>query len=160
MVSCGVLECYIYIYINKTTIKKNNPKLDELIMKVNIECFSCNNLLHDLKFMKNVVKIVMDIWWNNRIKHQTSITILTTFFMNFKSWRRLLQLKHSMSTFIIHPILDYLFFQLFFIRMDLFPYLLPHTHEIISNQPIFFFFFKLLTTKKWYLLTKLTWETI
>ena len=34
--------------------------------------------------------------------HQTSITILTTFFMNLKSWRSLLQPKRSASTFIMN----------------------------------------------------------
>ena len=30
-------------------------------MKVDIEHFGCNNLLQELKFMKNVVKIAMDV---------------------------------------------------------------------------------------------------
>ena len=60
---------YIYLYIYKESCKKqNNPKFDESIMKVDIERFSYNNLLQDFKFMKNVVKIAMDIWWNNRRK--------------------------------------------------------------------------------------------
>ena len=32
------------------------------------ERFGCNNLLKGFKFMKNVVKIAMDIWWNNTRK--------------------------------------------------------------------------------------------
>ena len=67
---------YIYLEVNKEinpTVwrklkKQNNPKFDQLIMKVDIEFFSYNNLLHDFKFMKNIVKILMDIWWNNRRK--------------------------------------------------------------------------------------------
>ena len=30
-------------------------------MKVNVECFGYNKLLHDYKFMKSVVKIVMEV---------------------------------------------------------------------------------------------------
>ena len=37
-------------------------------MKVDVEHFDYNNLLQDFKFMKSVVKIAMDIWWNNRRK--------------------------------------------------------------------------------------------
>ena len=37
-------------------------------MKVDFERFSYNNLLQDFKLMKNVVKIAMDVWWNNRRK--------------------------------------------------------------------------------------------
>ena len=47
--------------------KQNTPKFDELITKIDVERFSCNNLLQDFKFMKNV-KIAMDLWWNNRRK--------------------------------------------------------------------------------------------
>ena len=46
--------------------KQNNSKFKELIMKVNIEHFSYNNLLQDFKFMKSLVKIAMDVWWNSR----------------------------------------------------------------------------------------------
>ena len=53
---------YIYIYIkgNKSDIMKkskknpNNPKSD-------VESFRCNKFLQDFKFMKNVVKIMMDV---------------------------------------------------------------------------------------------------
>ena len=48
--------------------KQNTPKFDEFIMKVNVECFGCNNLLQDFTFMKNVVKIAMDVWWNRLSK--------------------------------------------------------------------------------------------
>ena len=37
-------------------------------MKVNDEYFGYNNLLQDFKFMKSVVKIAMDVWWNSRRK--------------------------------------------------------------------------------------------
>ena len=37
-------------------------------MKVDVERFGYNNLLQDLKFMKSVVKIAMDVWWNNERK--------------------------------------------------------------------------------------------
>ena len=40
---------------------QNNPKFVEFIMNVDGERFSCNNLLQDFKFMKNVVKIVMEV---------------------------------------------------------------------------------------------------
>ena len=57
----------MYVYINiyrekeKERLKKqNNPKFDEFIMKVNVEHFSCNNLIQDFKFMKNF-KIAMDV---------------------------------------------------------------------------------------------------
>ena len=33
-------------------------------MKVDVDCFSCNNPLKAFKFMKNV-GIVVEIWWNN-----------------------------------------------------------------------------------------------
>ena len=42
-------------------VEKNNPKSDEFILKVDVKRFSCNNLLQDFKFMKNVVKIAMDV---------------------------------------------------------------------------------------------------
>ena len=60
---------YIYIYIYKQSWKnKIIQKFEELIMKVNVEYFGCNNLLQNFEFMKNVFKIVMDVWWNNRRK--------------------------------------------------------------------------------------------
>ena len=37
-------------------------------MKVDVEPLGYNNLFWDFKFMKNVLKIVMDVWWNNRKK--------------------------------------------------------------------------------------------
>ena len=40
---------------------QNNPKFDEFIMKVDVELFGYNNLLQEFKFMKNVVKIAMDV---------------------------------------------------------------------------------------------------
>ena len=46
--------------MKKKIEKINNPKFDEFIMKIDIECFGCNNFLQDLKFMKNV-KIAMDV---------------------------------------------------------------------------------------------------
>ena len=53
---------YIYIYIYKEKLKKqNNPKFDAFIIKVSIPCFGFNILLEDLKFMKTVVKVAMDI---------------------------------------------------------------------------------------------------
>ena len=54
--------------------------------------FRFSDVFQDFKFIKNVVRIAMDVWWN----------ILTTFFMNLKSWRRLSQPKRSTSTFIIN----------------------------------------------------------
>ena len=54
-------QVYIYIYMKKRLKKQNNPKFEEFIMKVNIKHFSCNYLLQDFKFMKNVVKIAMDV---------------------------------------------------------------------------------------------------
>ena len=37
---------YIYIYIYEEKLEnQNNPKFDEFIMKVDVECFSCNNPL-------------------------------------------------------------------------------------------------------------------
>ena len=41
--------------------KQNNPKFNEFILKVDVECFSCNNLLQEFKFMKNIVKVAMDV---------------------------------------------------------------------------------------------------
>ena len=35
-------------------------------MKVDVERLGYNNLRQDFKFMKSVVKIAMDVWWNNR----------------------------------------------------------------------------------------------
>ena len=46
--------------------KQNNPKIDEFIIKV--EHFSYDNILQDFKFMKSIVKIVMDVWWNSKWK--------------------------------------------------------------------------------------------
>ena len=65
---------YMYMKVNKEinpTVwrkveKTDNLKFDEFIMKVDIEHFDYNNLLQDFKFMKNVVKIMMDVWWINR----------------------------------------------------------------------------------------------
>ena len=48
--------------------KQDNLKFDELITKVDIECFGCSNLRLDFKFMENVVEIAMGVWWNNRRK--------------------------------------------------------------------------------------------
>ena len=58
---------YIYIYITKEIIltfskklkKINNPKIEENIMKVNVERFSYNNLLQDVNFVENAVKIAI-----------------------------------------------------------------------------------------------------
>ena len=49
-------------------ISHNENDLDEFIMKVDIKSFGYKNLFQDSKFMKNVVKIAMDVWWNNWIK--------------------------------------------------------------------------------------------
>ena len=57
---------HIFLYVYEKKLKKQNiPKFNEFIMKVDVERFGCNNLLQDFKFMKNVVKIAMDVWWNN-----------------------------------------------------------------------------------------------
>ena len=32
---------------------------------MNVEHLSSNNFLRDFRFMKTVVKIVIDVWWNN-----------------------------------------------------------------------------------------------
>ena len=37
------------------------PKFNEFIMKVDVERFGCNNFLQGFKFMKNIVKKVMDV---------------------------------------------------------------------------------------------------
>ena len=42
--------------MKKKLKKQNNPEFGEFIMKVDIEHFSFNNLLHDSKFMKSIVK--------------------------------------------------------------------------------------------------------
>ena len=42
------------------SLKKTKFKLDELLMKVDVECFGYVNLLQDIKFMKSVVKIPKD----------------------------------------------------------------------------------------------------
>ena len=47
--------------MKKSGKKLDNPKFNEFIIKVNVECFGCNTLLQDFKFMKSVVKIVMDV---------------------------------------------------------------------------------------------------
>ena len=52
--------------------KQNNPKSDEFIMKVDVQRSGCNNLLRDFKFMKNVVKIAIDVWWNNGSKESVN----------------------------------------------------------------------------------------
>ena len=125
---------YIYIYIcvcvcvcvcvcEEKLKKRNDPKFDEFIKKVDVERFGINNLLQDFKFMKNVVKIAIDVWWNNRrietlykkrkfhkkdsfffihtffplLFYQTYVVISITLFMNLNSWRRLLQPKCSTS---------------------------------------------------------------
>ena len=62
---------YIYIYVcvcmciymimyEERLKKQNNAKIDEIIMKVNVEHFGCNNLLQDVKFVKNA-KMTMNI---------------------------------------------------------------------------------------------------
>ena len=50
---------HIYLYIRK--IEKNPPKFDEFNSKVDIECLSYKDLFQDFEFMKNVIKIVMDV---------------------------------------------------------------------------------------------------
>ena len=76
---------HIYIYGSKSanksdTMKKrwkiNNPKFDEFIMKVDVERFGCKNLLQDFKFMK-IVRMAMDVWWNNRKKESVHNTIFS-----------------------------------------------------------------------------------
>ena len=47
--------------MKKSRKNKIIQKFDEFIMKVDFECFGYNNLLQDFKFMKRVVKIVMDV---------------------------------------------------------------------------------------------------
>ena len=55
-------KLYIYIYIYEAQLKKeNDPKFEEFIIKVEGERFGYNNLLQDFRFMKNVVKIAMDV---------------------------------------------------------------------------------------------------
>ena len=43
--------------MKKKLKRQNNPKFNEFIVEVNVECVSCNNLLQDFKFMKNVFQI-------------------------------------------------------------------------------------------------------
>ena len=77
---------------------KQNPKFDEFIMKVDVECFGCNNFLQDFKFMKKVIKIVMDIRWNNRWKESVYkkkgahgvMVIVVGNGHEFKFWTRLI----------------------------------------------------------------------
>ena len=56
-------------------------------MKVDVERFGSNtsNILHDTEFIKSVDKMHVCFL---KLFHQ--ISILTTFFMNLKSWRKLL----------------------------------------------------------------------
>ena len=35
--------------------KQNTTKFDAFIMKVDVECFGCNNILQDFEFMNNVL---------------------------------------------------------------------------------------------------------
>ena len=64
--------------MKKNLKTQNNPKFDEFIMKVNVDHFISDILLRDFKFMKNVDKIPMDVWWNNRRKkiHNSKFSIL------------------------------------------------------------------------------------
>ena len=55
---------YIYIYMCVCIYKE---KLKTQIMQNLMKVWFCNILLHDLEFMKNVVRITMDVWWNNKI---------------------------------------------------------------------------------------------
>ena len=60
---------YIYIYIYMKKSRKNNlKKFNEFFMKADVECFGCNNLLHDFRFMKSDVKVAMDVRKNNKRK--------------------------------------------------------------------------------------------
>ena len=61
MVILDAKESTLNIYEKKLK-RQNIPKFDEFIMKVNIECFSRNNLLQRFELMKNVVKIVIYIY--------------------------------------------------------------------------------------------------
>ena len=59
----GEITCLlIYIYILRKVEKKSK------IWWIHYECFSYNNFFQDSKFMKCVVKITMDVWWNHRRK--------------------------------------------------------------------------------------------
>ena len=42
--------------MEKSWKKQNNPKFDESIMNVDVECFGCNNLPQWFKFMKMLLK--------------------------------------------------------------------------------------------------------
>ena len=53
-----IYNIYVYKEMQK---KQNNPKFDEFIVKVHVECFNYDNLLQDFKFMKIVCKIEMDV---------------------------------------------------------------------------------------------------
>ena len=48
-------------------VEKTKSKFVEFIKEVDVKCFDFN-ILHDFKFMKSVVKIAMDVWWNKRRK--------------------------------------------------------------------------------------------
>ena len=104
--SSSVPRVYIYIYIYEERFKKkkNDPKFSEFIMKVDVEHFGCNNLFQGFKFMKTVVKIAMDVWWNNR---------------------------RNESVYKKKDSKQHILFSTFFILSDLFPYLHTHTHIYI-----------------------------
>ena len=51
----------ISLTVKRKVEKIDNPKFDKFIMKVDVERFGTNNLLLDFKFIKNVVKITMDV---------------------------------------------------------------------------------------------------
>ena len=60
--------CGLYNIYKEKLKKQNTPKFDEFIKKVDVEHYGCNNLLLDFIFMKNVIKIAMNVWWINRRK--------------------------------------------------------------------------------------------
>ena len=60
----------------------NNPKIDESIMKVDVERFGCNNHLLDFEFMKNIIKIAMDDFSSYFIKHSS---LFINIFHEFKA---------------------------------------------------------------------------
>ena len=89
-------------------------------MKVNVKCFDYNNLLHDVKFMKSIVKRVMDVF----------IKILRCLNSNFHEFEILKKVIIT-KTFNVDFLNKFIKITLFCIYISIFSRLLSCTFNLI-----------------------------
>ena len=74
----------VHVCMYKKKVKKqNNSKFDEFSLKVAFGRFGYNNLLQGFEFIKSVVKISMDVWWNKKRNEDSYQNVQLSYFWKY-----------------------------------------------------------------------------